>query len=157
MGEFPLGRWSVSRQRNNAFWVHRFTAEDRCFVTSSRIVDKPLKRVKTPALWRSASCLSAGLEMSWQGRDRTRVLLHLHLSLSPPLMPLLFCFLWLFLSLWPFQLFHSINSPDNSAFSLCSSGLVSALLVLSTICLYESLSQPWYNPLWLTGLKAPTN
>ena len=29
--------------------------------------------------------------------------------------------------------FHSINSPENSAFSLCSSGLISALLVLSTI------------------------
>ena len=25
------------------------------------------------------------------------------------------------------------------------------------ISLYESLLQPWYNPLWLTGLKAPTN
>ena len=27
--------------------------------------------------------------------------------------------------------FHSINSPDYSAFSLCSSGLISALLVFS--------------------------
>ena len=32
--------------------------------------------------------------------------------------------------------FHSINSPDNSAFSLCSSGLISALLALSTIDLF---------------------
>ena len=30
-------------------------------------------------------------------------------------------------------LFHSINSSSNSAFSLCSSGLISASLVLSTI------------------------
>ena len=29
--------------------------------------------------------------------------------------------------------FHSINSPDNSTFSLCSSNFISALLVLSTI------------------------
>ena len=53
--------------------------------------------------------------------------------------------------------FHSINSPDNSAFSLCSSGLISAVLVFSTMYLYESLLQPWCNPPWLTGLKAPTN
>ena len=36
--------------------------------------------------------------------------------------------------------FHSINSPDNSAFSLCSSGLISALLVLSTIYLFMKVS-----------------
>ena len=29
--------------------------------------------------------------------------------------------------------FHSINFPNNSAFLLCSSGLISALLVLSAI------------------------
>ena len=40
--------------------------------------------------------------------------------------------------------FHKF-SRQLSVFSLCSSGL------------YESLLQPWYNPLWLTGLKAPTN
>ena len=40
--------------------------------------------------------------------------------------------------------FHSLNSPDNSfAFSLCSSGLISGILVLSTIYLfYESLPHP---------------
>ena len=43
-----------------------------------------------------------------------------------------------------------------SAFSLCSSDFFSALLVLP-ISLYESLLQPWFNPLFLTGLKAPTN
>ena len=49
-------------------------------------------------------------------------------------------------------------SPQLFTFSLCSSGLVSALLaLLNYVCLYESLPQPWYNPLWLTGLKAPTN
>ena len=36
--------------------------------------------------------------------------------------------------------FHSINSPDNSAFSLCCSGLISALLVLSTIYLVMKVS-----------------
>ena len=36
--------------------------------------------------------------------------------------------------------FHSINSPDNSPFSsLCSSGLISALLVLSTIYLFTKV------------------
>ena len=39
--------------------------------------------------------------------------------------------------------FHSINSPDNSPLSYCSSGLISALLVLSSILsLYERFSQP---------------
>ena len=36
--------------------------------------------------------------------------------------------------------FHSINSPDNSAFSLCSSGLIFALLVLSTVYLFVKVS-----------------
>ena len=52
--------------------------------------------------------------------------------------------------------FHKF-SRQLSAFSLCSSSLIFALLVLSAISLYESLLQPWYNPLWLTGLKVPTN
>ena len=36
--------------------------------------------------------------------------------------------------------FHLINSPDNSAFSLCSSGLISTLLILSTMCLCLKVS-----------------
>ena len=40
-------------------------------------------------------------------------------------------------------------SQQLSAFSLCSFGLISALFVLLTIYyLYESLHQPWHNPLW---------
>ena len=52
--------------------------------------------------------------------------------------------------------FHSINSPDNSPLSHS----VLPVLFLPNwsfqlyISLYESLPQPWYNPLWLTGLKA---
>ena len=44
-------------------------------------------------------------------------------------------------------LFHKF-SRQLCVFSLCSSGLISAFLVLSTIIisLYESLIQPWYNP-----------
>ena len=53
--------------------------------------------------------------------------------------------------------FHE-SSQQLSIFSLCSTGLISALSDLSTILsLYESLPQPWCNPLWLTGLKAPIN
>ena len=58
--------------------------------------------------------------------------------------------------------FHSINSPDNSSLSH-SVLLVWFLpsLVLSTtylsLSLDESHLQSWYNPSWLTGLKAPTN
>ena len=44
--------------------------------------------------------------------------------------------------------FHSINSPDYSPFFwLCSSGLISTLLILSTLLsLYESLLHPCCNP-----------
>ena len=51
--------------------------------------------------------------------------------------------------------FHKF-SRQLSVFSLRSSGLSSALSVLSTICLFiKVFFSP--NPLWLTGLKAPTN
>ena len=36
--------------------------------------------------------------------------------------------------------FHSINSPDKSALSLCSPGLISAVLVLSTIYFFTKVS-----------------
>ena len=48
----------------------------------------------------------------------------------------------------------------------CNSSLSHSVLVLflpycpfnyKHMSLCESLPQPWYNPLWLTGLKAPTN
>ena len=54
--------------------------------------------------------------------------------------------------------FHSINSPNN--FPLSHSVLpVFCCLIgpFNSTSLYESLPQPWYNPSWLTGLKAPTN
>ena len=49
-------------------------------------------------------------------------------------------------------------SRQLSAFSLFSCFLISALLVLSTICLFVKVSLgPDYNPLWFTGLKAAAN
>ena len=71
--------------------------------------------------------------------------LHFTLSLCP------------LLSLWPFStVFHSINFPATLRFfSICSSGLISAVLVVSAIYLFVKVSLSlWYNPLWLTGLKA---
>ena len=54
--------------------------------------------------------------------------------------------------------FHSINSPTNS---LLSHSALPVFFCLSSpfnyISLYESLPQPLHNPLWLTGLKAPSN
>ena len=50
--------------------------------------------------------------------------------------------------------FHSINSPDNSPFS--HSVLPVLFLPYWSFQLYisyETLLQPWYNLLWLTGLK----
>ena len=72
----------------------------------------------------------------------------------------LFCSCVYFSLYIPFNciLFHKF-SRQLSAFSLCSSGLNSGLLSfqLYTASLCESLHQPWYNQLWLTRLKAPTN
>ena len=75
-------------------------------------------------------------------------------SLPPPF---LFCTCVYFCLYGPFNRisFHKF-SRQLSAFSLCSSGLISVLLVLSAVCLFMSLPQPRYNPLWLTELKAPT-
>ena len=56
--------------------------------------------------------------------------------------------------------FHFINSPDKAPLS--HSCLLVLLLPFWSVQqyrlpLYESLRQPRYNPLWLTGLKAPVN
>ena len=74
------------------------------------------------------------------------------LDINQPSLPTPF-FSCVYFCLWPFQLhtFHSINSPDNSLLSHCLIG------PFNYISLYESLFQPWGSPLWLTGLKAPTN
>ena len=94
---------------------------------------------------------------------------HLHvlgmLSLMPCLKPTELVHSSLFRSCVSFCLYGPFNcilfhtfSRQLSTFSLCSSGLISALMVPSTIYLfYESLPQPLHNPLWLTGLKALTN
>ena len=75
--------------------------------------------------------------------------------------PLLFnLFLCQFLSLWPFQpYFIPWILPTTLRFLtlfsrsyFCLTGPFNCVMSL-----YESLLQPWYNPLWLTGLKAPTN
>ena len=83
------------------------------------------------------------------------------LNINQPSLPI--PFYSVLVSIYVFMAFSNCISSHKfsrqlSAFSLCSSGLISALLVLSTIkSFYESLLQPLYNPFWLTGLKAPTN
>ena len=61
---------------------------------------------------------------------------------------------------WPFQLYF-IPEILPTTLSLSQSVLLVFFLPLigpfNYISLYESLCQPCYNPLWLTGLKAPTN
>ena len=65
-----------------------------------------------------------------------------------------------FMSLWPFQLYFIPSIlPTTLIFSdsvlpvlsLCRTG------PFNLMSLKESLLQPWYNPLWLTGLKTPIN
>ena len=61
----------------------------------------------------------------------------------------------------PSTVFHSINSPNHSPLSQSVLPVLflpkSVIGPFNYISLCESLHQPWYNPLWLTGLKAPTN
>ena len=51
--------------------------------------------------------------------------------------------------------FLSINFPDNSLLSHCS--YFCLIGPFNYISFYESLPQPWYNLLWLTGPKTPIN
>ena len=57
----------------------------------------------------------------------------------------------------PSTLFHSISSPNNS---LLPHSVLPVFVCLNgpfnCISFHESLPQPWYNPLWLTGLKELT-
>ena len=74
--------------------------------------------------------------------------------------PFLFIlFLCLFLSLWPFQpYFISYILPTTHRFlALFFRSYFCLVGPFSYISFYESLPQHWYNPFWLTGLKAPTN
>ena len=54
--------------------------------------------------------------------------------------------------------FHSINSPNSCPLSHSVLPVLFCFIgPLNYISLHESLPQPWYNPLCLIGLKAPTN
>ena len=76
----------------------------------------------------------------------------------PSLPTLLFCSCVCFCLYSPFNciLFHKF-SRQLSTFSLFFRSYVCLTGPFNYISLYDSLPQPWYNPLWLTGLKAPTN
>ena len=108
-------------------------------------------------VWHSAQDQGCGFKfLSSRGGDVTVYVLDLNQPIS---LTLLFYSCVSFCLYGPFNRisFHKF-SRQLPAFSLSSSGLISALLVLSTIYLFmKSLPQPWYNPLWLTRLQAPTN
>ena len=61
-----------------------------------------------------------------------------HTSRACPLLFILFLCLSVFVTLS--TVFYSISSPNNTVLSLCSSGFISALLVLSTIYLFMKVS-----------------
>ena len=70
-------------------------------------------------------------------------------SLPTPFYSVLVC-ISVFMSLS--TVFHSINSPDNSPLSYSVLPIIFCLTdPFNCISLHESLLQPWYNPLWLTG------
>ena len=91
-----------------------------------------------------------------RGGDVTVYVLHIN---QPSLPTLFLLFLCLFLSLWPFQLYFI---PKFLPTTLCFLTLFFRSYFclkgsFNYISLSESLIRPWYNPLWLTGLNAPTN
>ena len=102
----------------------------------------------------SSLCLSLPAGSPSRGGDVTVYVLDINQQSLPT--PFLFCSCVCFCLYGPFnRISFPKFSRQLSAFSLCCSGLISALLVLSTIYLFfESLLQPWYNPLGLTGLKS---
>ena len=61
--------------------------------------------------------------------------------------------------LWPFQLYFipKILPTTLRSLTLLFRSYFCFIGSFNYISLYESLLQPWYNPLWLTGLKAPTH
>ena len=106
----------------------------------------------------SSLCLSLPAGSPSRGGDVTVYVLDINQQSLPT--PFLFCSCVCFCLYGPFnRISFPKFSRQLSAFSLCCSGLISALLVLLTIYLsMTSLPQPQNNILlWLTGLKAPTN
>ena len=58
------------------------------------------------------------------------------------------------------NVFHSVNSPNNSSFSHAVLPVLSLpywSFQLYRYLFMQSLLQPWYNPQWLTRLKTPIN
>ena len=105
-------------------------------------------------VWRLSSCL-CGLAFTWWGCCAL-CFWHQPTELARSF---LVCSRVYFCLYGPFNCisFHKF-SRQLFAFSLWSFGLISALLIFSTMYLFKGgLSQPWYHPLWLTGLKAPAN
>ena len=102
----------------------------------------------------SPSVRSRGLTFTWWGCC----------GLCFKHMPTKLAHSFLFCSCDCFCLYGSFNcisfiklSRQFSAFSLFFPSHFCRIGPFNYISLYESLPQPWYNPLWLTGLKAPTN
>ena len=103
-----------------------------------------------------SSCLLVPAGSPSRGRDATIYVLDLNQPNLPTPFYSVFVPVSVFMALS--TVFHSINSPDNYPLSDFVLMVLSCLLVpLNYVSLFESLPQPWYDPLWLTGLKAPTN
>ena len=101
------------------------------------------------------ACFCVPIGSPSRGRDVTVYVLNILTDRACPLF--VFCSCVCFCVYGPFKCI-SFNkfSQEISAFSLCSSGLTLPYWSFQLISLYKSLPQPWYNPLWLTGLKALT-
>ena len=124
----------------------RWTSDDNKFVCVCVFVVVVLLfvcfKARLPSCLCIITCLSVcpfcprGLTFTWWGRYGS-CLRH-----EPTELAHSFCSVLVSISVFMAfsTVFHSINSPDNSVFTLYSSGPIPALLVLSTICLFMKVS-----------------
>ena len=111
-----------------------------------------VRRVLWKTLWASVTSSSAS-----RGGDVAVDVFNINQPSLPISLLTKFCSCVYFCPYSHFNCISFHNSPDNSPLSL--SVLPVLFLPYWSFQLYISLwkSHPWYNPLWLTGLKAPTN
>ena len=143
-------QWQGERRRRGE---HRFGCMQHAFVTTLSA-----DQLRDNGVWHliksHPSSVPAGSPS--RGGDIPVYVLDVNKQNLPTLSILFLC---LFLSLRPFQLYFSpqILSTTLRFLTLHFWSYFCLIGPFNYISLYESLPEPWYNLLWLTGLKAPSN
>ena len=137
---------------------HKYTWE--CWGLGKRPLKKSRSRLKCATSLSDSMHMHTHIYYTSSPSRSGDVVIHIFYINQPSLLtPFLFCSCICFCLYEPFHCISlPIDSPNNSLLSH-SVLLVSSLPYWSfqLYILYQSLLQPWYNPLWLTGLKVPNN